>query len=347
MNNSTDSDRLTAIDQAILDLLSQRAQATTDRESPVDRNARIAELLAARESPFSRDELTSLLRHVASVCESKLDGEGVAFLGPTHSYSHLAAIKYFGESAKFIPSSNIAAVFDLVVRGEASMGIVPVENSTDGRVVDTLGMLVKNPVNICGEVLLPIHHNLLSMTKRDEVTEIYSKPQAISQCREWLAKHMPHAHAKEMSSTAAAAKLASEQHGVAAIASEAAGRQYGLNVLAASIEDNPNNITRFAVLGETETHPTGADKTALLFQVNHQPGALANVMNVFKEIELNMTWIESFPMPAAPSEYLFFVEIEAHKQDANMKLALEQLASFTQRCDILGSYPRDVSQQPR
>lgn len=346
-----DTQRFDEIDRAILDLVAQRIeilrQAKTG-EPPAEVDARIEPTVKqyAATAEIDPDRLRTLLRHVASLSCAALQTCRIAYLGPQHSYSHLAAIKYFGDAALFTPESTIAGVFDAVVRGQAAMGIVPVENSTDGRVVDTLGMFVQNPVNICGEVLLPIHHYLLSRTPREQIVEIYSKPQALSQCRGWLAQHMPNVQLKELSSTAAAAKLAAEKRGVAAIASEAAGREYGLDVIAASIEDNPNNITRFAVLGEREPVSSGDDKTALVLQIIHRPGALADAMNVFKNRNLNLTWIESYPMPAGPNEYLFFVELEGHKQDAHVKSAIEDLQAFTVRCDILGSYPKDRSQSP-
>lgn len=282
----------------------------------------------------------AVLRHIASACLQTIHLVRAAYLGPMHSYSHLAAIKYFGDAAALTPVASIPAVFDAVDRGDVAAGIVPIENSTDGRVVDTLGMLVRREMPICGEVLLPIHHNLLSRTPRSEIVEVYSKPQALSQCRSWLASQLPGARLVEVSSTAAAAKLAAEKHGVAAVASIEAGRQYDLDVIDANIEDNPNNVTRFAVLGKELPLPTGDDKTVILFQVSHQPGALADAMTIFKRHELNLTWIESFPMPERKNEYMFFIELAGHRDDGDVRLAIEELRAMTQRLTILGSFPR-------
>ena len=179
----------------------------------------------------------------------------VAYLGPTYSYSHLAAIERFGNSAELVPVATIAAVFEELSRKHVDFGLVPIENSTDGRVADTLDMFTRLPVRICGEVQLRIHHYLLGKCARGEIKEVYSKPQALSQCRDWLAKHLPLARPVEMTSTAAAAQLAAEKPGAAAIASLQAGVNYGLNVLAEKIEDNANNITRFAVIGDHEATP--------------------------------------------------------------------------------------------
>ena len=178
----------------------------------------------------------------------------VAYLGPAYTYSHLAAIHRFGQSVELVPVATIQAVFEEVNRRHADFGIVPVENSTDGRVADTLDMFTRLPVKICGEVQMRIHHNLLGRSPRDEVREVYSRPQALSQCRNWLAKHLPGARTIEVTSTTTAAQLAQEKPGAAAIASVQAGIHYGLDVLAADIEDQSGNLTRFAVIGE-ETGP--------------------------------------------------------------------------------------------
>ena len=288
------------------------------------------------------ESLAQILRHISSVCLQSVHQMRTAYLGPMHSYSHLAAIKYFGDAATLTPVASIPAVFDAVENGDALTGIVPIENSTDGGVVDTLGMFVRRNMNVCGEVLLPIHHNLLSKTPREQIHEVHSKPQALSQCRGWLSKNLPSAQIIENTSTAAAAKLASEKPGVAAVASLEAGRQYDLDVIDANIEDNPNNVTRFAVLGKEQPPRSGDDKTSLLFQVSHQPGALADAMTIFKECELNLTWIESFPSPEAANEYLFFVELSGHHDDASVAEAVRRLTEISQRLNILGSYPKAV-----
>lgn len=347
-------DSIDAVDRQILDLVEQRSElvgklSEVDGAGLVGRvaraTARINELVEARGDSAGRlsaETLAELLKHVSSACLQPLHQTRAAYLGPMHSYSHLAAIKYFGDATALTPVASIPAVFDAVARGDAATGIVPIENSTDGRVVDTLGMFVRREMQICGEVLLPIHHNLLSKTPREEITEVHSKPQALSQCRGWLSSQLPGARLVEISSTAAAAKLAAEKHGVAAVASIEAGRQYDLDVIDANIEDNPNNVTRFAVLGKERQPSTGDDKTAILFQVNHQPGALADAMQVFKDHALNLTWIESFPAPETQNEYLFFVELTGHRDDASVKQAVALLEKQTQRLTILGSYPRAV-----
>lgn len=301
---------------------------------------------SASESEIEPATQSAVLRHVASVCLQGIHQMRAAYLGPPHSYSHLAALKYFGDATTLTPVASIPAVFDAVTRGDVAAGIVPIENSTDGRVVDTLGMFVRREMQICGEVLLPIHHNLLSRTPRSQIVEVHSKPQALSQCRGWLASQLPGARLVEISSTAAAAKLAAEKPGVAAVASIEAGRQYDLDVIDVNIEDNPNNVTRFAVLGRERPDPTGDDKTAILFQIRHQPGALADAMTIFKQHALNLTWIESFPTPESQNEYMFFIELTGHRDEPDVQLAVSQLEQTAQRLAILGSYARAVESDP-
>jgi len=300
---------------------------------------RILQLAESNKGPLDNHAVQSVLREIVSGCRALEQPLRVAYLGPPYSYSHLAAETYFGSSVELVPVGTIAAAFEEVNRRQADFGVVPVENSTDGRVVDTLDMFARLPVRVCGEVQLRIHHYLLAKCRREEVREVYSKPQALSQCRDWLAKHVPDARTVEMTSTAAAAHLAADKHGAAAIASREAGTNYGLEILAENIEDNKNNITRFAVIGNETPKRTGNDKTSIMFEVPHQPGALADAMTIFKRNRLNMTWIESFPISGGRSEYLFFVELEGHQDDMRVKRALASLENKTIRLEVLGSYP--------
>jgi chorismate mutase/prephenate dehydratase len=256
-----------------------------------------------------------------------------------YSYSHLAAIHRFGRSVEFVPVGTIPAVFEEVNAGQSDFGMVPVENSTDGRIADTLDMFTRLPVRICGQVEMQIHHTLLGKCPRTEVKEVYSRPQVLSQCRNWLAKHLPAARTIEMTSSSTAAQLAAEKPGAAAIASLQAGVEYGLGVLAENIEDNPGNATRFAVIGGELPEPTGDDRTAILFQMEHRPGTLADAVNVFKRHKLNLTWIESFPVPGSKRAYLFFAEMEIHQADKRFRRAMAMLRRKALRLEVLGSFP--------
>jgi chorismate mutase/prephenate dehydratase len=201
-------------------------------------------------------------------------------------------------------------------------------------------MFTRLPVKICGEVQMRIHHNLLAKCARDQVEEVYSKAQPLSQCRNWLAKHLPGARTIEVTSTTTAAQLAQDKPGAAAIASIQAGIHYGLNVLAADIEDQSGNLTRFAVIGEETGPRTGKDKCAIMVEIVHQPGSLADAMAIFKRNRLNLTWIESFPISRPEGGYLFFIEMEGHELDARVRNAIEALARKAVRLEVLGSFAR-------
>lgn len=346
-----DSTSLNQLDREILELIDRRQQLVAselrERVGAVGLPAALVSTEQVATQFKTEDNLgisaparRSILRHIVSACYQASQPERVAFLGPVDSYSHLAALEYFGAGTELSPVSSIGAVFDAVSRGDCEYGIVPIENSTDGRIVDTLGRLAKGSVNITGELLLAIHHNLLSLSPRDEITQVHSKPQALSQCRGWLADHLPGVELVETASTAAAAESAAATPGIAAVASLPAATRYGLGVVQESIEDNRHNITRFAVLGSGQPEPTGDDKTTLLFEVQHRPGALADVMGIVRDHGLNLTWIESFPRPGRPNEYFFLVEFPGHQADAVVAKAMVALREQTQHLAVLGSYPQ-------
>jgi len=369
MNSNTDPARsendgsaeteLARVDRELIRCLNRRAQLTDRlaRERLSDHQGDPGELLAEPDSgvdvattndgPLRDDCLRAVFRELRSGIRSLWRRTRAVYLGPEYSYSHLAAVERFGSSAELVPVASITDVFTAVHRGQAQFGLVPMENSTDGRVADTLDMFARRTVTICGEVSLRIHHYLLGKCELRAVRSVYSKPQALSQCRSWLARQLPEAQVMETTSTAAAAQLAVEEPGAAAIASRQAGVNYGLDVIAPSIEDNPNNVTRFAVIGDGPRHEaTGHDKTSLLFELPHRPGALADAMQIFKKSGLNLTWIESFPKPGdlgddSPStstEYVFFVEFEGHRDQDAVVEALRGLGQRTDRLDVLGCY---------
>ncbi len=343
--------KIDRIDQALVRLMNDRAQVAHEigklkdhagmcAYAPLREDEVLARVVALSEGPLGETCVRNVFRELISGSRALEKHLRVAYLGPPHSYSHLAAIHRFGQSVEFVPVGSIGAVFEEVNRHQVDFGIAPIENSTDGRVADTLDMFARLRVRICGEVQLRIHHNLLGRTTRDEVREIYSKPQALSQCRHWLAKHMPLARLVEVTSTSTAAQLAQEKPGAAAIASVQAGTHYGLSVLAASIEDQQGNLTRFAVIGDESGARTGKDKTALMFEIRHQPGSLADAMAIFKRNRLNLTWIESFPMARPEGGYLFFVEVEGHERDSRVSKAIAALERKAVRLEVLGSYAK-------
>jgi len=301
-------------------------------------DATIEQVLAQNKGPLSADSVRAVFREILSGSRQLEKHLRVAFLGPLYTYSHLATLHRFGDSVELLPVGSIAAVFEEVHRQQADYGLVPIENSTDGRIADTLDMFTRLRVRICGEVQLRIHHALLGLGDRSSVTEVYSKTQPLSQCRNWLAKHLPGARTVEVTSTGAAAQLALEKPTAAAIASMPAAAHYGLNVLAEKIEDNPDNLTRFAVIGMEAAPRSGRDKTAAMFQIEHRPGSLAEAITIFKRNRLNLTWIESFPI--ARGEYLFFTEFDGHESDLKVRRALQSLGKKTLRLEVLGSCPQ-------
>lgn len=342
---------LRRIDQEILKLVNRRAEATArmlekshDRRSihfdPRADDDLFTSLETENPGPLNGRAVRGIFRQIVSAVRNQVRAQRVAYLGPSFSFTHLAAIERFGESADLIPVNTIAAVFEEVNRGHADFGLVPIENSTDGRIIDTLDMFTRLPLRICGEVQIAIHHNLLGRSQRADITEIYSKPQALSQCRDWLSRNMPHARPIEVASTSTAAQLARDKPGVGAIASRQAAVEYQLDILAENIEDNKNNVTRFAVIGDRPVAPTGRDRTSILLQIPHKPGALSDALNIFKAAKINLTWIESFPLRGPESGYIFFIDCEGHLKDAKVKKALDDLAATAVRMEVLGSYPR-------
>lgn len=339
------------IDREILKLASRRAALTVKviqgQSNPQKAlfapfaDEHLTELIEkGNPGPLTEPAVRGVFREIVSGARSLVKVLRIAYLGPAYSFTHLAAIDRFGTSASFVPVNSIAAVFEEVNRGHADYGIAPIENSTDGRVVDTLDMFTRLPLKVCGEVQLAIHHNLMARCQRGEITEIYSKPQALSQCRDWLSRNMPQSRLIEVTSTSTAAQLARDKFGAAAVASRQAAVQYELQIVAENIEDNKGNVTRFAVIGDETTRPTGDDKTAVLLQIPHKPGSLADALTAFKKNNINLTWIESFPLKGPEVGYLFFLEFEGHAADARTKRLLGELERKAVRLELLGSYPR-------
>jgi chorismate mutase / prephenate dehydratase len=359
--------QLRKLDREILGLLNERAAAALARGDAKDEAAEgvgdptvLQYAVDNNDGPLSAAAVQHVFRELLSGIRAAGRPLRVAYLGPEYTYSHLAAIARFGQSAELLPVASIAAVFEEVERGDAEFGVVPIENSTDGRVADSLECLARQgaapatrsvaatdpqptvyslqPLQICGEVPLRIHHCLLGRGTRSEIRRVCSKPQALSQCRNWLSTHLPNVKLEPTSSTAEAASLAAAEPDTAAIAAEQAAVNHGLVVLARNIEDNPENVTRFAVIGTAAGERTGRDKTALVFEAPHKPGALADAMAIFKRQKLNLTWIESFPIPQARGRYLFFLEFQGHPADLRVKRAISSLEKKSLRLVVLGSY---------
>jgi len=308
--------------------------------SPAREEEVFGNVVKNNKGPLDEVTIRAIYREIMSGARALQRRIKIAFLGPEYSYSYLAAVERFGQDLEFLRVGSIAAVFEEVNRGHADYGVAPLENSTDGRIADTFEMFLRLPqLRICSEIRLRIHHHLLSNCEQVEIRRIYSKGQALSQCRNWIAKNVPHASLHEVSSTADAARLALTEPGAAAVASRQAAVRYGLRIIASDIEDAPDNETRFAVIGMQEVPKTGKDKCSIMFSIKHIPGSLVDALNVFKSNKINMTWIESFPAREAKQGYVFFVDIEGHAEDPKTKKALMTLESHCEKLTVLGSYP--------
>jgi chorismate mutase/prephenate dehydratase len=341
------------LDVQIVKLVNERAsvaaeigRAKSDQGDDIFSPAREEEVfqnvLAANEKqkgPLSEATIRAIFREVMSGARALQKVLKIAYLGPEYSFSHLAVVERFGQAVELVPVGSIAAVFEEVNREHVDFGVVPVENSTDGRVSDTLDMFMKMPhLTICGEIRLRIHHNLVANCEHQDIRRIYSKPQALAQCRNWLSKNVPHALLKDVSSTATAAELAQREPGAAAVASRQAAVRYGLRILFSSIEDSPHNETRFAVIGQQKAGKTGHDKTSIMFRTPHNPGSLVEALDTFRQAKINLTWIESFPAQTPKPEYLFFVDFEGHQEDPKVTRTLKALGEHCEELVILGSY---------
>uniref|UniRef100_UPI00263793FB prephenate dehydratase n=1 Tax=Geobacter sp. TaxID=46610 RepID=UPI00263793FB len=256
-------------------------------------------------------------------------------------FTHLATMQHFGLSAELIPQKSIPAVFEEVEKGRALYGVVPVENSTEGMVSHTLDMFMESELKINAEVLLEIHHYLLSRTGRlEDIRKVYSHPQPIAQCRNWLAENLPNVPVVDVASTAVAAQIVSEDYTSAAIASELAASLYDLKVVRERIEDQVNNFTRFLVIGKKMAEKGGDDKTSLMFSVKDEPGILYRMLEPFAKRGVSLSKIESRPLKKKAWEYIFFLDLAGHITDPVVADAVQELKGYCQFVKVLGSYPR-------
>jgi len=343
--------RINDIDNQILNLLNQRAEAALQigdlkrrQDAPSYVPEREAEVLsrlsAAARGPLPAEAVNAVWREILSACRVLEGPLTVAYLAPQGTFTHQAARERFGDAASYHASRTIAEIFDDVERGRVQFGVVPVENSTDGAVNVTLDRLVHTELQICGELTLEIAQHLLSRAADlGEIKRVLSHPQGLGQCRAWLAEHLPEVAQEETASTAGAAELAAADPRVAAIASELAGRLYGVPILRRRIEDNRHNATRFLVLGRRASGPSGRDKTSIVFAMPNQPGALYRILEPFARSGLNLTKIESRPAKRMPWEFVMFVDFEGHRNTPVVAAALSEAAERTVYLKVLGSYP--------
>ncbi len=344
-------DQIDEIDQQMLVLLNKRAslaqsighvKAKTD--APVMRPEREAQVLdklnAANSGPLSAQHVNTLFKEIMSACRSLEREVHVAFLGPLGTYSEQAVWSFFGHCVQAEPVDTIEEAFRQLQAQQVDFAVVPVENSTEGSVARTLDALVESTALVCGEVQLAIHHQLLCQTGSLEgIEKICAHPQALAQCRNWLSHYAPHIQQETVASNGVAARLASENANVAAIAGQAARERYGLKAFQEHIQDDAHNTTRFLVLGNQATGPSGQDKTSLVASVPNQPGAVYKMLEPFNAENVSMTRLESRPARNGRWEYYFFIDLQGHQTEPAVSKALDQLRKNASFLKVLGSYP--------
>lgn len=339
------------LDGQIVKLLNERARVVVDvgrikRETDTptyapDREQQVLERVRGyNQGPLPDSCLEAIWRELMSGSFALERPLRVGHLGPSGSFSHLAARRKFGANVEYDNLEDIHAVFDEVARGHIDLGLVPIENSAIGGIGETLDSFLDSSVRIFAEVLISIHHNLLSNSEPNQIKRIYSKPEVFSQCRRWLSIQLRSADRVPTASSARAAELASKEPDTAAIGSSLAGEIYGLHTQFARIEDDPNNITRFFVISTRQAQPSGDDKTAVMFTTEHKTGALAGVLDVLRDHKLDLTHIDKRPSRRVNWEYYFFVDFLGHASDPNVVAALEAAKAHCLNLTILGSFPR-------
>ena len=338
--------RIDALDDELLKLLRQRMDLAREvgklkGKAPAYRPERESEIL--RRLP---EDARAMFREVISACRSVEQAIHVSYLGPQGTFSEQAVLRHFGGAVAAEPAATIDEVFRGAEAGATQFAVVPVENSTEGAVGRTLDLLLLTPLKICGEIELKVRQNLLSREKAPQkIRKIYSHAQSLAQCNGWLGQHLPKAERVPVGSNGEAAQRAAKEKGAAAIAGEAAATRYKLNILARDIEDDPNNTTRFLVLGNVEPGPTGRDRTSLVMSAENKPGAVHALLSPLAQGGVSMSRIESRPSRARSSlwEYVFFIDVEGHQADTKVKNAIEALKTRAPFLKILGSYPMAVS----
>lgn len=341
-----------SLDDALLETLNRRAALAQrigllkgngsayrpDREATILRR-----MTQANSGPLSRERVAAVFREVISACRALEEPLRIAFLGPAGTFSEMALVKQFGHAVEELACASIDEVFRSAETGIAQFAVVPVENSSEGAVGRTLDLLLATPLAICGEVVLRVHQSV--MRKRaglKGVKRVYSHAQSIAQCQKWLAQNLPRVERLPLASNAEAARIASRDAAACAIGPEIAAERYGLRVIATHIEDEPNNRTRFLVLGAHEPDPTGRDGTSIVMSAPNRPGAVHALLTPLAKHGVSMSRLESRPMRVGKWEYYFFVDLEGHRTDPAVAAALAELETLAPFLRILGSYPRAI-----
>ena len=341
--------RIDSIDDTILKLVSERAGIAQqvgrakngEKIYRPEREAQIVRRLRESNSgPLSGDVVERLIREIISACRALEQTTRIAYLGPAGTFSPQAVHKHFGHEAEALAEVDIDACFHAVETGRADFAVVPVENTTEGAIGRTLDLIVSSPLQICSEVMLPIHQTLMRKSGNlDGVTRIYGHAQSLAQCQQWLNRHLPHAERVSVVSNSEGARRAAAEPDAATLGSEAAAELYGLVVVEARVEDEVSNTTRFLVLGQTDAAPSGNDKTSLVMGAANQPGAVVKLLQPFADAGISMSKLESRPARGSNWEYLFFVVCNAHRQDPKLAAVLAEVKARAAFLKVLGSYP--------
>lgn len=344
--------RINEIDLEFVKLLDERAVLVKsignykkENNIPVYQPGREKEIreriLKVSNNSFPKDALIHIFTEIVSAGRALEEATHIGYLGPEGTFTELATRKQFGSSVVTHSFPTIPDVFRAVENGKVKYGLVPIENSLEGTVNITLDEFVDSPVQIIGETYLPVHHNLLANVKDiGEIKRIYSHPQGLSQCRIWIESHLPNAELIEVSSTAKAASMVPWDKFASAIASEIAAEKYGLTILEQNIEDNPENFTRFWVIGMEKTDPSSREKTSVLVSVKDKPGALLRLLAPFQVYDINLSKIESRPSKRRPWDYLFFIDIDKSMDNKSVQNALKKIKEDAVFLKIIGSYPK-------
>lgn len=339
------------VDAQLLTLLNARArlaqqvgEVKKESAAPVyrpEREAQVLRRLAEKNpGPLPGAAVQIIFREVMSACRALEKRVAVAYLGPEGTYSEQAAFRQFGSSIDLQPTVSIDEVFRAVEAGTADYGVVPVENSTEGVVNRTLDLLLTTTLTISAEISLAVQHSLMTHTgSMDGITRICAHPQALAQCRAWLAQHYPDIERQAVASNAESARLAAADAAVAGIAGDFAATRYGLRIVAGHIQDDPHNRTRFAIIGHNETWPSGRDQTSLILSVPNRAGAVYEMLAPLAKNGVSMTRFESRPARLGTWEYYFYVDVEGHRSDPKVARALDELKAATAFFKVLGSYP--------
>lgn len=347
-----------ALDSKIVELLNERAKIVLKiGEIKKQNQAQIyvpnreqevySRIKSQNKGPLTDECLVAIYRELMAgslVLEKAIK---VSYLGPEGTFSYFAAKQKFGSSVEYVPARGIDDVFRDVAGGRSDYGIVPVENSTEGGIRETLNMFVEFDIKVCAEIISPIHHNLMANCTKEEIKKVYSKPQILSQCKNWLASNLPPAELIEVSSSAEAARIVrdasksgNEGQYYAVIANAEIAQLYGLSILFRNIEDNPNNITRFFVLSKDYGEPSGRDRTAVMCYIKNRTGALLEILEPFKTYNINLTNIESLPTRKKTWEYCFYLDFEGHTSNETIQKALKEVSKKCFDMKILGSFPK-------